>query len=145
MQKAEFLERVRERRETASPEQVEEVVKAALAALGERLYRTERDALKAQLPKEMEGYLERESIREAEPQDVPRFNLEEYYQRVDARVEVGFPAVVAWSRDVLAVLEEAVSDSVMDKVLAALPDSYRELFGREPGGPASPTVLSEGS
>lgn len=145
MQLSEFMDRVEERRETASRARVEELVKASLAALGERLYRTERDALKAQLPKDMESFLERESIREAQPIDTEGFPLEEYYQRVAARTEVGFPEVVEWSRDVMTVLEEAVSASVIEDVLATLPDTYRELFGREPESPASPTALSEES
>jgi len=145
MQLPEFMDRVEKRRETASRARVEELVKASLATLGERLYRTERDELKAQLPKDMEGFLERESIREAQPIDTEGFSLEEYYQRVAARTEVGFPEVVEWSRDVMAVLEEAVSATVIEDMLSTLPDSYRGLFGREPESPASPTALSEES
>lgn len=71
--------------EFESRKQVEESVAVSLAALGERLYWTNRRKLAAQLPDELKVFLEREVEAEAVRQDVPRYSLEEYYQRVAAR------------------------------------------------------------
>jgi len=140
MQLNEFIDLVEVKRETHPRSRVKEVVRVVLAALGERLYRTPRKALAAQLPGELEKMLEAEVDGEAERMDTPQYPLEEYYQRVAARADLSYDEAVSWSRDVVSVLEKAVTSPVIEEAAGALPDSYRELFGQPPESPASPRV-----
>ncbi|MFP4515228.1 MAG: DUF2267 domain-containing protein [Desulfovibrionales bacterium] len=117
-----FLEKVQERTELA-PDQAETVVRATLETLGERLHSTERDLLGAQLPKEMQGMLARRK-------QTDRYNLEEFYNRVSARADLGYPDAVNSARAVAMVLQEAVSEGEIRNMLSRLPAEYEELFGR---------------
>jgi len=70
-----------------------------------------------------------------------RFSLEEFYNRVKARGDVGCPQAVDESRAVFAVLQEAVTRGEIEDILSELPAEYRELFGGQPRSPLSPTEL----
>jgi uncharacterized protein (DUF2267 family) len=77
---------------------------ATLETLGERLYlhRTEGRHLASQLPKELEEYL-------LKRQGSGHYLLEEFYNRVSARMDTGYPHAVNRARAVMAVLREAVA------------------------------------
>lgn len=136
MRYPEFIARVMENADFESRDQAELVIKEALATLGERIYRTERDKLAAQLAKELREYLSSRAEPETMRGDTDRYMLEEYYNRVSARTEVGFPEVIEQSRAVMRVLQEAISRPVLKEILQDLPEEYRELFSEEPQTPA---------
>jgi len=128
MQHDEFIHRVQERAGLETHADAERLTKVVLGTLGERLYRTERDDLTAQLPKEMRNYLYAEQDRENTPLDTSRFSLEEFYNRVSARLDIGYPAATRQSKAVTAVLQEAVSRGEIDDALQTLSDEFGELF-----------------
>ena len=76
-------------------------------------------------------------------EDAPyNYDLEEFYNRVSARANLGYPDAVRYSRSVMAVLCRAVSEGKINDVFDKLPDQFKELFGREPDGALSPTRKS---
>jgi uncharacterized protein (DUF2267 family) len=125
----EFINRVQERTDLGSRDEAARATEATLATLGERLYRTERENLAAQLPDELKEDLFKRVDSEVIRRDVDRFSLEEFYIRVSARAEVGYPDAVKRAQAVIAVLQEAVSAGEIEDVLSKLPDEYGELFG----------------
>lgn len=129
-----FFEQVAQRLGSASHEEVKRVLEAALETLGERLEKTEREKLAAQLPDPLKEPL----LKRQTPE---RYSLEEFYNRIRARAHVGYPEAVAGTRAVMAVLKDAVSRGEIDHILRQLPDEYEELFGQEPESPLSPTQL----
>lgn len=141
MQIEKFLDRVESLAEFESRKQVEESVAVSLAALGERLYRTNRRKLAAQLPDELKVFLEREVEVEAVRQDVPPFSLEEYYKRVAARADMSPAEAMEKSRKVMVVLTQAVTPEILSDILEELPEEYKELFGKRPDEPSSVTAL----
>lgn len=137
----EFIDRVRERADFASRDEAVRATKATLATLGERLYRTERDHLTAQLPEGLKQYIYAHVDAGATRQDAEHFSLEEFYNRVGARSDVTYTPAVEWAQVVMSILEEAVSAGQLRKILSTLPDEYAELFGKEPESPASPSAV----
>lgn len=128
MQYAEFLDRVQELTDLNSTEQAEQITHVTFATLGERLYRTEIDQLKAQLPKELKDVFYAIQTPEATRQDIDPFNLEEFYNRVSARAEIGFPEAQAQAQAVMTVLREAVTPAVIEEATKMLPEEYDKLF-----------------
>ncbi len=126
-----FVETVRNRAGIGSREEAEQAVRAFMGTLGERLPRTERDGLEAQLPVEFKDMFPCERRTD-------RYDLEEFYNRAEARMKAGHPATLARCKAVAATLKEAVSESYIRKVLRDLPDEYGELFGLREPGPLSP-------
>ncbi len=126
----EFIHRVQEHTDLETPEEAVQLTKAVLATLGERLYRTERDDLAAQLPDRLKEFLFAEQDPENTRRDVQRFPLAEFYNRVSARAEIGRPDAIEQTKAVVAVLQEAVSAGELKDVMAELPDEYSELFQR---------------
>ena len=139
-----FLSQVEDLADFGSRAEVKQAVKVSLGTLGERLYRTSRERLAAQLPDPLKHNLESEVDGEAVRQDTHRFSLEEYYKRVAARADLSLENAVSRSRRVMVVLTQAVSPQILDDILGELPDEYRELFGQNPRDPASPTALNKG-
>ena len=134
MQYQEIIDRVQQRAGLDTPADAENVTKAVLATLGECLYRTERHNFKSQLPKELQSALyERRPPENARQARVP---LEAFYNRVRARADIGFPAAIAQTKAVIAVLQEAVSAGEWADVMDELPSEYNALFEEAPSGPA---------
>lgn len=133
MKTEKFLEYVQERSGLPS-EDVKRVVEAALETLGERLEKTEREKLAAQLPDPLKEPLLKRMVTE-------RYSLEELYNRISARADVGYPEAVTGTRAVMGVLQDSVSRGEIDHILRQLPDEYEELFGATPEGPLSPTKI----
>ncbi|MDG5815616.1 DUF2267 domain-containing protein [Chitinispirillales bacterium ANBcel5] len=132
MEYVEFVDKVRKGAKLHSLHDAEVAVEASLATLGERLNTTDTTALGAQVPSELKHFL-------SERSRVDSFDLEEYYNRVSARADVGYPDAVQRSRKVMTVLKEAVTEGQINKVLEHLPAEFKELFGKEPQDPLSPT------
>lgn len=130
MQYQEFIDHVQQRAQLGNPEDAERLTQTVLGVLGERLYRTVCDNLASQLPKEMKGFLFSSQPPENTWRDVQQFSLEEFYNRVSARMDIGYPAAVRQSRTVIAVVQETVSSGVIDNVRAELPNEFNELFQR---------------
>lgn len=128
----EFIERVTGQG-LESKEEAVKAAEAALETLGERLHRTERDHLAAQLPAELKQHLLKRP-------DTVRFTLEEFYTRMSARSGVRYHHAVYQTKAVMAVLQEAVDEGELRHVLRGLPDDFKELFGGKPESPLSPSA-----
>lgn len=134
MKYAKFLDQVKQRTGLSSQEEVLLMVQATLETLGERLEKAEREKLAAQLPDPLKEILLGRQVTD-------RYDLEEFYNRVSARGEFGYPEAVRGSRAVMAALQEAVSKGEIGDILSELPEEYRELFGEPPASPLSPTEI----
>ena len=103
-----------------------------------------QDAAPAELAKPLKDWLTLWMERPPRELTNPhRFNLEEFYNRVAARSEVGYPAAIKHSQAVIQVLREAVSRGELRDVLRELPDEYDELLSGQPRGPASPSIVRQ--
>lgn len=121
MQTDEFMSQVQERAQLGTGEEALRIVRATLATLGERLPRDERRDLAAQLPVQLNGYV-------LEYQDTARFPLEEFYNRVAARSDLGAPAAIEQASVVVQVLQEAITDGQLEEICAPLDEEYDTLF-----------------
>jgi uncharacterized protein (DUF2267 family) len=130
MQQDEFIQRVKEYVGLESDEQVIQITQAVLATLGERIYRTEQSDLAAQLPRGIREFLTTQQSPEMTKGDVDRYGLEEFYNRVSARADIGYPHAVRQARGVMGVLQEAVSAGEMADIRQELPKEFDELFQR---------------
>lgn len=128
MQYNEFIKNVQQKANLNNSDEAARLVEVVLAALGERLYRTERDDLASQLPVELKQALYAVQPPENTRDDVRRFPVEEFYNRVRARTGVGYPAAVQQAKAVMAVLQDAVSAGEIADMMKTLPDEYRELL-----------------
>lgn len=140
MQYEEFIEQVQERAELDTKDEAIKVTEATLETFGERLYRTERKNLGAQLPGKLEESLYRQQPPERFREDTERFSLEEFYNRVSARAAIGYPEAVEQSQVVMGVIQEAISRGELKDIFDELPSEYFELFGIESETTASPSV-----
>lgn len=144
MEYDEFIDLVQERTELDSLDEAVAAVQATLGTLGEMLSPKERHDLAAELPKSLKDCLT--LWVEQPPRELThphRFNLEEFYNRVAARSEVGYPAAVKHSQAVIQVLGQAVSHGELRDVLRELPDEYGELLSGQPSGPVSPSIVKQ--
>lgn len=92
-----------------------------METLGERISKAERENCAAQLPNELKAYL----LKRPNTQG---FTFEEFYNRVRARADVGFPDTVKGTRAVMHVLQDAISPGEMEDVISNLPADYRNLL-----------------
>lgn len=138
MQADEFVRRVQVQAKIATGDAALKVIEAALETLGERIRRDERRDLAAQLPDQLKAYLNKR-------QETTRFDLEEFYNRVAGRSELGLPAAILQSQAVIDVLQQAVSPGQLQDIRRQLPAEYEELFTGEPYGPNSPAASIESS
>jgi uncharacterized protein (DUF2267 family) len=130
MQYDEFIQRIQEYAGVDDSEQAVRVTEAVLGTLGERLYRTEQSQLAAQLPRGIREFLTAEQTQETTRGQVERYGLEEFYNRVSARADIGYPHAVKLARGVMGVLQEAVSAGEIEQIKQELPDEYDKLFQR---------------
>jgi uncharacterized protein (DUF2267 family) len=131
MQYREFVEAVMQMTGLQAPE-AETSVAAVLETLGELIPRTERDNVAAQLPNELKSAFSSE-------RDHDSFELEEFYNRVSSRADVGYEDAVDRSMGVTAVFKRAVSGGELEDVMSVLPPGYGELFSEKASGPLSPS------
>lgn len=104
-----------------SSEQAQETVEIVLSTLAIRIPRTERENLAAQLPNELKAYM-----RLSEQTD--RFDGEEFYNRISARLAVKPRRAQELVRVVGSVLRAAVSPGQIEVVRSALPAEYGHIF-----------------
>ncbi|MCF6157205.1 MAG: DUF2267 domain-containing protein [wastewater metagenome] len=128
MKYIEFMNRVQEYGNLKNLEEAVRITEAVLETLGERVYRTESLDLAAQLPKDLKMFLFKKQLLEQSRDEVKRFSLEEFYNRVRARARIGYPEAIKQSKAVMAVLQEAVSAGELDDIKNELPDEFNDLF-----------------
>jgi uncharacterized protein (DUF2267 family) len=129
MQYEDFIQQVMEKTPIHARENAEELVKGTLETLGERLYRTERAKISAQLSADLKNLLEEKGEPGPTRRHVDRFTAEEFYNRISARTGMGLPEVRRSVPGILAVLSEAVSPAVIEDAVSDLPEDFRKLFG----------------
>jgi len=134
MEYHELIDRVMKETNLQSREETAKIVEATLETLGERLSKTERENLAAQLPNELKGNLLKRHATD-------RFLLEEFYNRVSARADLGYPEAVKQCQAVMAILREAISPGEWRDVLSELPGEFKELFGEKPPSSLSPSSV----
>jgi uncharacterized protein (DUF2267 family) len=125
-----FMNRVQDQAGIESKDEAIRLTRATLETLGERLYRSQRDDLTAQLPNELNGFLRARVFPETTPRDVDRFTLEEFYNRVNARAGLGYPRAVAGVKVVMAVLRQAIAAGEWEDLRSELPDEYAEILAQ---------------
>lgn len=141
MQYEQFITQVQERANLDTRQRAEQVTQAVLATFGERLYRTEREQLAAQLPEALKKYLfERQEPQPTTPQHTERYVLEEFYNRVGARTDSGIQEAARLAKVVIGVLAEAVSLGQMQQVMSKLPNEYEALLRPEQPGTGFPSL-----
>ena len=119
----EFIHKVREYSGLDSFDEAVKITTATLETLGERLSRDEKDDISSQLPKELKDCLFRR-------EEITRFIIDEFYNRVSARADVGLPHAIEQAKAVIRVLREAISPGELEHILHELPKEYDELFGK---------------
>lgn len=134
MQYREFINAVQDRAGLPAQSDAENLTEVVLSSLGERLYRTNIEALAAQLPKELEDIFYQRQDPEMTRGDVDRYDLEEFYNRVHARLDLGYPESVRQAKAVLTVLREAVTPGALERAARELPPDFQSLLREGNGG-----------
>lgn len=129
-----FIKKVQDYTALDNTDKALTVTQAVLETLSERLPRTHRAHLEAQLPNELKQYLPKH-------QRMEYLLLEEFYRRVADRANLSYQNAVRYAQSVARVLQEAVASGELEDILSAFPDEYHELFGRKPSGPLSPSSV----
>jgi uncharacterized protein (DUF2267 family) len=122
MQFDEFINRVQEQTNLGTREEAIAITKAALETLGERLDRKARNGVEAQLPNELKEFLL------ARSENTDQYDLAEFYNRVGARADLKYQDAVTRTRQVFAVLRQAIPAGEIQDILEDLPDEFEELF-----------------
>jgi len=128
MQFNDFVKRVQAQAKLGTRDETIVITKAVLETLGERLDRKVRNGLEAQLPNELKDFL----LARAENTD--RYNLTEFYNRVGARADLKHQDAVIRTRQVLAVLRQAIAAGEIQDILEDLPSEYENAFAEKPSG-----------
>jgi len=124
MQADEFLGQVQNKAHLATLGEAMRATRATLETLAERLGSDETRHLAAQLPHEIQLFLN-------DGLPVPeRFSSEEFLLRVCAREGIDLPLSTSHARAVIDVLTQAVSAGEIPDALGRLPEDYRRLFAK---------------
>jgi uncharacterized protein (DUF2267 family) len=129
-----FLQKVQEYSALEKPDDALKITQATLQTMSERLPRTHREHLAAQLPDELKTYLPKR-----EP--MVYLLLEEFYERIGNRANVGYQKAVKYACAVARVLKEAIAPGELEDILSGFPEEYSELFGKRPSSPLSPSAI----
>jgi uncharacterized protein (DUF2267 family) len=129
-----FVQKVQEYAGLENKEEAVKVIKATLETMSERMPRTHREHLAAQLPGEMKDLLPKH-------QHMKYLLLEEFYRRIADRADISFHHAVKYAEAVARVIREAVAPGELEDILSVFPDEYNELFGRKPASPLSPSSI----
>jgi uncharacterized protein (DUF2267 family) len=130
MQYDEFIERVQREGELETTDEAFEAIEAVLSTLGERIYRTEQSDMASQLPRGISELLTSRQKPENTRGDVQRFTLEEFHNRVAARMNSRHPQALRLTQVVTGVLMDAVSPGQIEDIRKELPDDFGVLFNR---------------
>jgi uncharacterized protein (DUF2267 family) len=112
-------------RAAMSREEAEELTRATLQTLAERISGGEAEDLAAQLPGPLKSALPERPGGTAEA-----FDLDEFERRVADRAGVPQDSVEAGIRAVFQTLSEAVSGGEFNEILTQLPNEFRPLATR---------------
>ncbi len=134
MRYAQFVKKVQDYAGLEKPDDSAKVIEATLETMSERMPRTHREHLAAQLPDEMKIFLPKHVHMEY-------LSLEEFYRRIGNRADVSYHNAVKYSEAVIRVLRESVASGELAEILSVFPDEYNELFGRKPSSPLSPSSI----
>ena len=122
MQFDDFITRVQEQARLDTREESIRITRVVLETLGERLDRKVRNGLEAQLPNELKDFL----LARVEHSD--QYDLQEFYNRVGARADLTAREATERTKQVVAVLREAVPGGEIEDILEDLSPEYGELF-----------------
>ncbi len=127
MQYEAFIELVQDRGGLRERALAEDVTRATLETLGERLSAPEAVGIAAQLPEDLGGCLKRHASPTTAPSD---FGVEDFYRKVAEHHGSGLSPQDAREpvRAVLITLREAISEGGYATLLASLPQGYGDLF-----------------
>ncbi len=128
MKGEQFITEVKNLAELDTNEAAQKAVRTTLETLKERLAGNEPSNLAAQLPPEIAAYVEGDGGRES-------FPLDEFYDRVAHKEDVGRDEAIRHARAVVTVVQTAVTGGELDDVRSQLGNEYEELFG-QPGASA---------
>jgi uncharacterized protein (DUF2267 family) len=129
MQYDEFIQRVQIEGEINDSEEALRATEAVLGTLGEFIYRTEQAQLAAQLPRGIREFLTSRPAEQSKD-EVPRLSLEQFYNRVGARMNARYPHAVKAAHAVTEVLMDAVSRGEIEDIKRELPQDFGKLFDR---------------
>jgi uncharacterized protein (DUF2267 family) len=104
-------------------DKAEEVARATLQTLADRISGGEAKDLAAQLPKPLKEVLE------PAPEPAEAFDVDEFIRRVSERAHVDEEMARTGAQAVLATVREAVTPGEFDDITSQLPQEYRELVG----------------
>lgn len=130
MQYHEFMGKVQSRAHLGSTGEAVTAARATLEVLAQRLAGGTPENLAAQLPSEVGTYLTGQETDRA-------FDLDEFYEKVSQRENVELPDAVHHARAVMSVLQEAVSQGLLEDIRAQLPEEYNPLFEYDGKGEAA--------
>lgn len=120
MQYNEFIKAVQGYTGIDDKYEAEDVIKATLETLSERLTDNEAKHIISQLPAELKSYL---TVNKTES-----FSVDEFYRRVSSREGKDENTARKHSRAVLQVLNEAITKGEMSHIKAQLPEEFMEIF-----------------
>ncbi len=115
-----ITEQVRKRARISHDEAVQ-AISATLQTLAERLGGVESRRMASQLPVQLKKLL-------AGPREPRRYSLEEFFNRVAGRADIGRGEAVKRSTITMQVISEAMSRNQMADVFGKLPIEYDELL-----------------
>lgn len=127
MTHAEFIDAVLSQTDLSDRGAAERLVEATLRTFSDILYRTERDALSAPLPKSLAHFVHA-ARPESSRKEVERLAPEEFLNRVQARADIGYPEAKALVPVVMQVFGRAVGRPIVEDVADRLPHTYSVLF-----------------
>ncbi|MQA85779.1 MAG: DUF2267 domain-containing protein [Streptosporangiales bacterium] len=129
MRHDEFIGQVQQQARLSSRGDAERATRATLETLAERIPGGLAENLAAQLPIEVGEHLRRVTHAPDEPELGERFGRNEFVTRIAERAGGGvdFPEAAHWARAVFALVDEATSGSLTEKVAQSLPEDIRTL------------------
>lgn len=128
MRYEEFIDQVRQDFSPGSQDEALRITRATLETLGERIYRTARQNLAAQLPDQIKELLVARTEPERSAQDVDQFSMQDFYHRVSARAEMGYPRTLDGVKVVMQVMRQAVSPGIWEQLKNELSADYDEIM-----------------
>ncbi|MEU9212179.1 DUF2267 domain-containing protein [Streptomyces sp. NPDC048415] len=117
-----FIDTVSQRSDVP-PDKAEDLTRATLATLAERLTRGEAQDLASELPKPL-----KEPLTSPTPEAEP-FGVDEFISRVSQRADVSAQEAEEGVRAELSTIRDAVSGGEFRHVMSQLPQEFQQLAG----------------